>query len=608
MADIKTRDVTKGTIKTLDRAASSMHHLKEETIRSKTADHGRNDSESAGSYAQNTAEHYAVGSAAYVAKAGVEMMLQSREKASYRSAPLPDPPSGDADDVMLPGNQKPPKTANAPPENVEQGLRAFREHGIKTIRDRQGRAKLADKEVLQHAEEERVISRVKRASAIRNKELDGYRAGRIAGKRQKTLKSEELIQRRRKEYAVKRITEQNANRGGFQRMFAIIKGSHPDKTARRTGRVLTGVVEGTKALLSTLSISGAVAVGIIVIMVLFGAASNMTEDGYYIDGTGDTAIVEVARAQLGNVGGDKFWKWYGFKTHVHWCACFVSWCADQCGYIDAGIMPKFAGCDTGVSWYKSHHRWAGGGYTPHPGDIIFFDFERDGVIDHVGIVETCDGKSLTTIEGNYSNACKRASYGVGDRRIAGYGLSVSVSAHASSAIFERAIGWANLIANDDSYHYVHWKSGDSKTQECPVCNKHSKGEYRGWNCIGFAFACWKHGAGINSRCNCGVIDDGTWNRLLSCSSDAEADRIASGRTGVKCKVIRNGGAAIPLGMLRPGDIVGLYSGSSYYHTIFYEGNGVYADCTSGRSDNIQSGNTFSSGTKSRIKVAIRYVG
>jgi hypothetical protein len=430
----------------------------------------------------------------------------------------------------------------------------------------------------------------------------------MAKNRRKPLKSEELIQRRRKEYAVKRITEQNANRGVFQRIYVIIKGSRPDKTARRTGGVLAGVARGTKAIFGTLSISGAVAVGIIVIMVLFGAASNMTEDGYYIDGTGDTAIVEVARAQLGNVGGDKFWKWYGFKTHVHWCACFVSWCADQCGYIDAGLMPKFAGCDTGVSWYKSHHRWAGGGYTPHPGDIIFFDFERDGVIDHVGIVETCDGKSLTTIEGNYSNACKRASYGVGDRRIAGYGLSVSVSAHASSAIFERAIGWANLVANDDSYHYVHWKSGDSKTQECPVCNKHSKGEYRGWNCIGFAFACWKHGAGINSRCSCGVIDDGTWNRLLSCSSDAEADRIASGRTGVKCKVIRNGGAAIPLSMLRPGDIAALYSGSGYYHTIFYEGNGLYADCTSGRSDNIQSGNTLSSGTRSRIKVAIRYVG
>ena len=609
MADIKTRDITKGTIKTLDRAASSMHHLKEETIRSRAADIGRgNDGESEGSYAQDTAEHYAGGSAAYAAKAGVEMMLQSREKAGYRSEPLADSLPDDADAVIIPGSHKSPKTANASSDNAEQVQRAFREQGIKTICNRQSRAKMADQEVLRNAEEDRLTDRVKRASAIRSKELAGYRTGRVAKNRRKPLKSDELIQRRRKEYAVKRITEQNTKSSGFQRIFSIIKGSRPDKTARRTGGVLAGVTRGTKAIFGTLSISGAVAVGIIVIMVLFGAASNMTEDGYYIDGTGDTAIVEVARAQLGNVGGDKFWKWYGFKTHVHWCACFVSWCADQCGYIDAGLMPKFAGCDTGVSWYKSHHRWAGGGYTPHPGDIIFFDFERDGVIGHVGIVETCDGKSLTTIEGNYSNACKRASYGVGDRRIAGYGLSVSVSAHASSAIFERAIGWANLVANDDSYHYVHWKSGDSKTQECPVCNKHSKGEYRGWNCIGFAFACWKHGAGINSRCSCGVIDDGTWNRLLSCSSDAEADRIASGRTGVKCKVIRNGGAAIPLSMLRPGDIAALYSGSGYYHTIFYEGNGLYADCTSGRSDNIQSGNTLSSGTRSRIKVAIRYVG
>ena len=107
MADIKTRDVTKGTIKTLDRAASSMHHLKEETIRSRAAEIGRgNDSESAGSYAQDTAEHYAGGGAAYAAKSGVEMMLQSREKAGYRSEPLSDPLPDDADAVIIPGSRE----------------------------------------------------------------------------------------------------------------------------------------------------------------------------------------------------------------------------------------------------------------------------------------------------------------------------------------------------------------------------------------------------------------------------------------------------------------------------------------------------------------------
>ena len=283
---------------------------------------------------------------------------------------------------------------------------------------------MADQEVLRNAEEDRLTGRVKRASAIRNRELAGYRRGRIAGNRQKPLKSEELIQRRRKEYAVKRITEQNAKSGGFQRILAIIKGSRADRTARRTGRVLAGIAEGTRALLGTLSISGAVAAGIIVIMVLFGAAFNMTEDGNYIVGTRDTAIVEVARAQLGNVGGEKYWRWYGFNSHVHWCACFVSWCADQCGYIEMGIIPKFAVVGDGANWFKARHRWAGRGYKPKPGDIIFFDFEQDGLLDHVGIVETCDGKTITTIEGNSGNACKRLTYSVGSSQIAGYGLTL----------------------------------------------------------------------------------------------------------------------------------------------------------------------------------------
>ena len=149
--------------------------------------------------------------------------------------------------------------------------------------------------------------------------------------------------------------------------------------------------------------------------------NNFAYDFYEI-GPGDTAIVKVAQAQLGNVGGNKFWKWYGFSSHVHWCACFVSWCGDQCGYIKAGIIPKYAVVGNGASWFKERHRWASRGYSPKPGDIIFFDFERDGVLDHTGIVESCDGKTVTTIEGNSGNACKRQSYVRGSSQIAGYGV------------------------------------------------------------------------------------------------------------------------------------------------------------------------------------------
>ena len=59
-------------------------------------------------------------------------------------------------------------------------------------------------------------------------------------------------------------------------------------------------------------------------------------------GTGDGEIVAVALSQLGNVGGQPYWSWYGFESQVDWCACFVSWCANECGYLDAGVIPRFA--------------------------------------------------------------------------------------------------------------------------------------------------------------------------------------------------------------------------------------------------------------------------
>ena len=71
----------------------------------------------------------------------------------------------------------------------------------------------------------------------------------------------------------------------------------------------------------------------------------------------NSEIVLVAKAQIGNEGGDKFWKWYGFEEHVHWCACYVSWCANECGYIDKGIIPKFSVCSDGISWFKEKKEW-----------------------------------------------------------------------------------------------------------------------------------------------------------------------------------------------------------------------------------------------------------
>lgn len=149
---------------------------------------------------------------------------------------------------------------------------------------------------------------------------------------------------------------------------------------------------------------------------------------YGISGT-DGQIVSVALSQVGNVGGQPYWNWYGFNSRVEWCACFVSWCANECGYIDSGTIPKFAGCVQGSRWFKSRGQWAEGNIEPVPGMIIFFDWDnkgssgpQDGVPDHVGIVVKVENGVVYTVEGNSGDACRERHYNVGHYEIFGYGI------------------------------------------------------------------------------------------------------------------------------------------------------------------------------------------
>ena len=148
---------------------------------------------------------------------------------------------------------------------------------------------------------------------------------------------------------------------------------------------------------------------------------------YYVfrevaQGGGSKAIVEVALSQVGNVGGEPYWRWYGFSGREEWCACFVSWCAEQCGYIESGVVPKFAYCPNGVAWFQERGRWKGWGYVPESGDIIFFDFDSDGISEHVGIVEYVEDGRIYTVEGNYEDECKRGNYHLETVSILGYGI------------------------------------------------------------------------------------------------------------------------------------------------------------------------------------------
>lgn len=137
---------------------------------------------------------------------------------------------------------------------------------------------------------------------------------------------------------------------------------------------------------------------------------------------GNQMIVEIALSQEGNVGGEPYWSWYGFNSRVEWCACFVSWCANEGGYIESGIIPKFAGCINGSQWFMNNNQWADRNYEPSAGDIIFFDWENDGITDHVGFVQRTENGMVYTIEGNSSDQCRQRSYSVGSNVIYGYGL------------------------------------------------------------------------------------------------------------------------------------------------------------------------------------------
>lgn len=141
-------------------------------------------------------------------------------------------------------------------------------------------------------------------------------------------------------------------------------------------------------------------------------------------GIGNQAIVQVALSQEGNVGGQTYWSWYGFNSRVEWCACFVSWCAEQCGYIDAGVIPKFSLCSDGVTWFDRKGQFMDGSYVPASGDIIFFDWGANGDVDHVGIVEYVSDGKVYTIEGNSSDMCRRRSYTIGSNIIYGYGVPI----------------------------------------------------------------------------------------------------------------------------------------------------------------------------------------
>lgn len=250
----------------------------------------------------------------------------------------------------------------------------------------------------------------------------------------KGIKTTEQVAKNSKKVAKESIKmAQRAVRISKKAIQTTIKAT---KTAiKATIQTVKAIIAATKALISAIAAGGWVAVVIILVIVLIAGfiAAIFNSDGnanYDTSQIPNSEILLVAKAQIGNEGGDKFWKWYGFNEHVAWCACYVSWCANECGYIEKGIIPKFSVCTDAITWFKERNLWHDRveNYYPIIGDIIFFDWydengNQDGTCDHVGIVTRTDitNRNIYTIEGNTSNKCAERMYSFDDVQVMGYG-------------------------------------------------------------------------------------------------------------------------------------------------------------------------------------------
>ena len=136
------------------------------------------------------------------------------------------------------------------------------------------------------------------------------------------------------------------------------------------------------------------------------------------------------------IGGKGYFsEWYignyadnpGWNQYTPWCACFLSWGADQMkAYID-GDPPRFAKVDDGMEKFKdgSYGQWCEPNdekNKPIPGDYVFFDWDGETDPDHVGAVLFVDETQLYTIEGNSGGRVAVNCYPKNDPRIMGYGV------------------------------------------------------------------------------------------------------------------------------------------------------------------------------------------
>ena len=183
-----------------------------------------------------------------------------------------------------------------------------------------------------------------------------------------------------------------------------------------------------------------------------------------------------------------------------------------------------------------------------------------------------------------------------------YPTTAEIKTASNRGIREGILKWCKQIADSGKYGYKAWTS-DAKTHQCPICHP---GSGNGWNCIGYAWASWHHGGGLPSKCNCGVINDATAEKIRSLPY-SEALSLAQSKIGIKDISLTRGNNGVNAKDLDAGDVILYYSGNTYTHTAVYIGDELIADDSSSQKPNIKYGSKYYR-SYWKCKVGIRYTG
>ena len=413
-------------------------------------------------------------------------------------------------------------------------------------------------------------------------------------------------------------------------------------------------------------------------------------------------MLKVAEKYLGQ-GGSRFRKYCGLPSGSAWCNAFVDYIFNEAG--NANLFcggKKITYCPTSIKWCQQNLAQIPI-YLALPCDVIYFDWEPNGVPNHIGFVRgRKSDQEVYTIEGNTSGGIvakktRTAKYVCGCYRphfkgewkdahleVDGYcgyntiamlqkalGIKVdgilgkgtvkalqkkvgvsqdgSWGVKTSKAVqkmlkkdgfykgkidglvyketvkalqkwinaqnkqnkkvsatqerIDKGLKWAEEQTKK-GYVYVNW-DGSAKAKECPICKKHSKGKYYGWNCIGFVSAVLHHGLGLKTKCaNNGLLGGNDSYTYLLTHSLKEAQAYVDKKLGKGLFEVIKTGKTLTTSDLKEGDIVIYYKGKEFWHIAVYVGKGMIIDCSS--STNGVTRRSYKLAYP--VKAAVRYIG